>query len=90
VGIGYWEMGVWGLGIGPNPQSPIPNPQSPIPNPHVLNILFQNFIFYYYIKYKDYKLIKLKMGIINCCTNINIEESFHETGKVNYKLTLFF
>jgi len=25
-------MGVWGLGIGPNPQSPIPNPQSPIPN----------------------------------------------------------
>jgi len=27
-------MGDWGLGIGPNPQSPIPNPQSPIPNPH--------------------------------------------------------
>ena len=26
--------GDWGLGIGPNPQSPIPNPQSPIPNPH--------------------------------------------------------
>jgi len=25
--------GDWGLGIGPNPQSPIPNPQSPIPNP---------------------------------------------------------
>jgi len=24
-------MGNWGLGIGPNPQSPIPNPQSPIP-----------------------------------------------------------
>ncbi len=24
-------MGI-GLGIGPNPQSPIPNPQSPIPN----------------------------------------------------------
>jgi hypothetical protein len=24
LGIGYW-----GLGIGPNPQSPIPNPQSP-------------------------------------------------------------
>jgi hypothetical protein len=30
-------IGDWGLGIGPNPQSPIPNPQSPIPNP-------QNFI----------------------------------------------
>jgi len=25
--------GDWGLGIGPNPQSPIPNPQSPIPHP---------------------------------------------------------
>jgi len=25
-------IGDWGLGIGPNPQSPIPNPQSPIPN----------------------------------------------------------
>jgi len=24
-------VGDWGLGIGPNPQSPIPNPQSPIP-----------------------------------------------------------
>ena len=24
-------IGDWGLGIGPNPQSPIPNPQSPIP-----------------------------------------------------------
>jgi len=25
-------VGDWGLGIRPNPQSPIPNPQSPIPN----------------------------------------------------------
>jgi len=32
-------MGDWGLGIGPNPQSPIPNPQSPIPNPHSINKL---------------------------------------------------
>ena len=24
-------IGDWGLGIGPNPQSPIPNPQPPIP-----------------------------------------------------------
>jgi len=23
-------IGDWGLGIAPNPQSPIPNPQSPI------------------------------------------------------------
>jgi len=29
--MGEWGMGDWGLGIGPNPQSPIPNPQSPIP-----------------------------------------------------------
>jgi hypothetical protein len=29
-------IGDWGLGIGPNPQSPIPNPQSPIPNPQLL------------------------------------------------------
>ena len=25
----YLGIGDWGLGIGPNPQSPIPNPQSP-------------------------------------------------------------
>jgi len=30
-------IGDWGLGIGPNPQSPIPNPQSPIPNKNLLN-----------------------------------------------------
>jgi len=35
-------IGDWGLGIGPNPQSPIPNPQSPIPNPHY--IYKENFI----------------------------------------------
>jgi len=28
-------IGDWGLGIGPNPQSPIPNPQSPY---YILNI----------------------------------------------------
>ena len=28
----FMGIGDWGLGIGPNPQSPIPNPQSPIPN----------------------------------------------------------
>jgi hypothetical protein len=35
-------IGDWGLGIGPNPQSPIPNPQSPIPNPHVYPIKYSN------------------------------------------------
>ena len=34
MGIGDWGLG---LGIGPNPQSPIPNLQSPIPNP-LINI----------------------------------------------------
>ena len=32
--------GDWGLGIGPNPQSPIPNPQSPIPNPQKNLLIF--------------------------------------------------
>jgi len=32
-------IGDWGLGIGPNPQSPIPNPQSPIPNPQFFVII---------------------------------------------------
>ena len=39
-------IGDWGLGIGPNPQSPIPNPQSPIPNPH--------YLLFYYIKIINY------------------------------------
>ena len=39
-GDGGWGMGVWGLGIGPNPQSPIPNPQSPIPNFFKYNFKF--------------------------------------------------
>jgi len=33
-------IGDWGLGIGPNPQSPIPNPQSPIPIILITNIRF--------------------------------------------------
>ena len=32
----FWD---WGLGIGPNPQSPIPNPQSPIPISYIYDIL---------------------------------------------------
>jgi len=32
-------IGDWGLGIGPNPQSPIPNPQSPSPK----NYFFNNY-----------------------------------------------
>ena len=41
-------IGDWGLGIGPNPQSPIPNPQSPIPNPHIRKLL--NLIQKYLLK----------------------------------------
>jgi len=49
-------IGDWGLGIGPNPQSPIPNPQSPIPNPQspiivfysgLLNIIYLLNYFYF-------------------------------------------
>ena len=40
-------IGDWGLGIGPNPQSPIPNPQSPIPNPHLIH---EKTIYKYLIK----------------------------------------
>ena len=37
-------FGDWGLGIGPNPQSPIPNPQSPIPIPSNLKSEGKNLI----------------------------------------------
>ena len=39
-------IGDWGLGIGPNPQSPIPNPQSPIPIlfHKTFNFLLNNFL----------------------------------------------
>jgi len=49
-------IGDWGLGIGPNPQSPIPNPQSPIPNEkkinfYILSKINNKFIFLF----KKYK-----------------------------------
>ena len=48
-------IGDWGLGIGPNPQSPIPNPQSPIPNPH---IIYEKYMCEKFLK-KFYKNIKI-------------------------------
>jgi len=45
-------IGDWGLGIGPNPQSPIPNPQSPIP----IFINYNNNLYYKII----YKILFLK------------------------------
>jgi Zn-dependent peptidase ImmA (M78 family) len=46
-------IGVWVLGIGPIPQSPIPNPQSPIPNPHTIKLYIKEKLYfnrYYYHK----------------------------------------
>jgi len=59
LGYGGWGIGDWGLGIGPNPQSPIPNPQSPIPkqNLNQKNILIKLFK----INLSINKLIKLEM-----------------------------
>jgi len=51
-------IGDWGLGIGPNPQSPIPNPQSPIPQ-----YKFEISIFIYN-KVKLNKNIKIKLYIL--------------------------
>ena len=57
-------IGDGGLGIGPNPQSPIPNPQSPIPNPHVKNFFFEyiNFILF---KFKKYLIINNNIKLKN-------------------------
>jgi len=53
-------IGDWGLGIGPNPQSPIPNPQSPIPNPQLIL-----FIFIFKVKNnKKYLFIELFIFIL--------------------------
>jgi len=43
-------IGDWGLGIGPNPQSPIPNPQSPIP----ILIIYSISIHFNYKKYINF------------------------------------
>jgi hypothetical protein len=57
-------IGDWGLGIGPNPQSPIPNPQSPIPielKNNFTNLIINNYLFpfkYYSPKINKYLLFK--------------------------------
>ena len=48
-------MNQWGLGIGPNPQSPIPNPQSPIP----IHFFIKNIFKIIYLLY-TYNLINNK------------------------------
>jgi hypothetical protein len=54
-------IGDWGLGIGPNPQSPIPNPQSPIPNEK-----FKKNLKYIKEKYLNrvYSIIFIKRSLI--------------------------
>jgi len=46
-------IGGWGLGLAPNPQSPIPNPQSPIPkfNLIILFIKIKNLSSFQILKY---------------------------------------
>jgi len=75
-------IGDWGLGIGPNPQSPIPNPQSPFFNlikNKIYNILIlcNNFM----MKYKTYNLILNKM---------NISENNEELLIMKYKKKTFY
>ena len=56
-------IGDWGLGIGPNPQSPIPNPQSPT-------------IFKIYIKYIKIIII-LKIKNKNQFKNIDLKNEIN-------------
>ena len=66
-------IGDWGLGSGPNPQSPIPNPQSPIPN--------EKFLFYYHIIKKNNLILKI---ITNQLRNrIKINNKIIENNKIN-------
>jgi len=53
-------IGDWGLGIGPNPQSPIPNPQSPN---IIIIIKILNIPNIYDLLYKI-KLLKLSLSNI--------------------------
>jgi len=68
VGIGcwVWEIGDWGLGILPNPQSTIPNPQSPIPNPHSkMSINEKKLIILKKNNFKAKKIVKQNFEEIN-------------------------
>jgi len=66
LGIGDWELGIWGLGIGPNPQSPIPNPQLMISIIIILPLHNSKFKIYKKISFANIKIIKiLKFNHIN-------------------------
>jgi len=90
LGIGIWE-----LGIAPNPQSPIPNPQSPIPNPQLiqlinvfverkknnLEIVKKNIILFKNICIEGIDEIKDKISIENMMLDENIFLSFDKKFK---------
>jgi hypothetical protein len=61
-------IGDWGLGIGPNPQSPIPNPQSPIPKDSYFsefkNILKNSMNLNQKISKKKWIIINFKIKMI--------------------------
>ena len=53
-------IGDWGLGIGPNPQSPIPNPQSPIPISLFKLYSIELILYIYFLKLKIFKNARFK------------------------------
>jgi hypothetical protein len=71
-------IGDWGLGIGPNPQSPIPNPQSPTWN-YFLNQSLFKFIKLTYIN----NLLLMAIRYILC--SAIIENTKYLTNKKNSK-----
>jgi len=60
-------IGDWGLGIGPNPQSPIPNPHK-IEN----YLIYKLFIYKNQINIYFNKIIEYKKFILYVCENGNI------------------
>jgi hypothetical protein len=56
-------IGDWGLGIGPNPQSPIPNPQSPIPALLLINLFYNVNLTYFKLTYYEYFFFYISIEI---------------------------
>jgi len=86
-------LGDWGLGIGPNPQSPIPNPQSPIPNPHLeinlnLNLDYQNFFFIKNLIYIFKLLIYMKENKLDNNTSNKTSQNNNVNNTTNSNLSL--
>ena len=75
-------IGDWGLGIGPNPQSPIPNPQSPIPiwNYIIYNYKCINLNIIYFNKL--IKKMNLTFELDNAPNNINNKENEKDNSNI--------